>query len=153
MKHRSETERIALILEAINSNSSKRGETQTRIMYKAYLPYAKLKEYLSVLLDKGLIEYQREDRLYTITEKGVHFIQVCNQQLHISNNMFTTSTTEYENAEEFTLATEYKNSESGYLDISEQESRTNHQWKCEKCKKPLVNLRELKLYKFEYHSY
>lgn len=42
MKHRSETERIALILEAINSNSSKRGETQTRIMYKAYLPYAKL---------------------------------------------------------------------------------------------------------------
>ena len=43
MKHRSETERIALILEAINSNSSKRGETQTRIMYKAYLPYAKLK--------------------------------------------------------------------------------------------------------------
>jgi predicted transcriptional regulator len=37
MKHRSETETIALILEAIKSNSR---ATQTRIMFEAYLSYS-----------------------------------------------------------------------------------------------------------------
>lgn len=58
MKHRSETETIALILEAIKSNSR---ATQTRIMFEAYLSYSQLKEYLSLLLEKGLIEYQKGD--------------------------------------------------------------------------------------------
>lgn len=150
MKHRSETERIALILEAINCNSNRRGESQTRIMYKAYLSHSQLKEYLSVLLEKGLIEYQKEDRLYTITQRGIHFIQIYNQQLQISNNMFT-STNKYQSAGS-TPATGFKSGESSYLTFSEV-ATTNHRWKCEKCEKPLVSMKELKLHKFEYHSY
>ncbi len=150
MKHRSETERIALILEAINCNSNRRGESQTRIMYKAYLSHSQLKEYLSVLLEKGLIEYQKEDRLYTITQRGLHFIQIYNQQLQISNNMFT-STNKYQSAES-TPATGFKSGESSYLTFSEV-ATANHRWKCEKCEKPLVSMKELKLHKFEYHSY
>lgn len=150
MKHRSETERIALILEAINCNSNKRGESQTRIMYKAYLSHSQLKEYLSVLLEKGLIEYQKEDRLYTITQRGIHFIQIYNQQLQISNNMFT-STNKYQSAGS-TPATGFKSGESSYLTFSEV-ATANHRWKCEKCEKPLVSMKELKLHKFEYHSY
>jgi predicted transcriptional regulator len=150
MKHRSETERIALILEAINCNSNRGGESQTRIMYKAYLSHSQLKEYLSVLLEKGLIEYQKEDRLYTITQRGIHFIQIYNQQLQISNNMFT-STNKYQSAES-TPATGFKSGESSYLTFSEV-STANHRWKCEKCEKPLVSMKELKLHKFEYHSY
>jgi predicted transcriptional regulator len=150
MKHRSETERIALILDAINCNSSRRGESQTRIMYKAYLSHSQLKEYLSLLLEKGLIEYQKEDRLYTITQRGIHFIQIYNQQLQISNNMFT-STNEYQGAE-YTPATGFKGGESSYLTVSEL-AATNHRWKCEKCEKPLMSIKELKLHKFEHHSY
>ena len=135
MRHRSDTEIIALILEAININS---GTTQTRIRYEAYLSYAQLKGYLSSLLEKDLIEYQKADRIYVITEKGMHFLQVYNQlnQLQI-NNMFT-ATTKYESEEGSYLACE--------------RSRAN-QWKCEKCQKPLANLKELKIHKLEYHSY
>ena len=51
MKHRTQEEIAALILETVaNSN---RGATQTRIMYEAYLSYAQLKRFLSSLLEKG----------------------------------------------------------------------------------------------------
>ena len=135
MRHRSDTEIIALILEAININS---GATQTRIMYEAYLSYAQLKGYLSSLLEKNLIEYQKADRIYMITKRGTHFLQVYNQfnQLQI-NNIFTT-------------ATKYESEEGSYL--THEKSRSN-QWKCEKCQKSLANLKELKIHKLEYHSY
>ena len=135
MRHRSDTEIIALILEAININS---GATQTRIMYEAYLSYAQLKGYLSSLLEKDLIENQKADRIYVITEKGMHFLQVYNQinQLQI-NSMFTPTT-------------KYETEEGSYLGY--EKSRAN-QWKCEKCQKHLANLKELKIHKLEYHSY
>jgi predicted transcriptional regulator len=135
MRHRSDTEIIALILEAINISS---GATQTRIMYEAYLSYAQLKGYLSSLLEKNLIEYQKADRIYMITKKGTHFLQIYNQfnQLQI-NNIFTTTT-------------KYENEEGSYL--THEKSRSN-QWKCEKCQKSLANLKELKIHKLEYHSY
>lgn len=53
MKYRSRTDIVSQILEAANG-----GATKTKIMYKAYLSYAQLKEYLSVLLENGLLEYQ-----------------------------------------------------------------------------------------------
>ncbi len=52
MKYRSRTEIVAMILEAANG-----GATKTKIMYKAFLSYAQLKEYLSVLIENDLIEY------------------------------------------------------------------------------------------------
>jgi predicted transcriptional regulator len=58
MKHRTEEEIAALILEAVaNTNIA----TQTIIMYKAYLSYAQLKRFLSSLLEKGLIDYAKEN--------------------------------------------------------------------------------------------
>lgn len=53
MKYRSRTDIVSQILEAANGGASK-----TKIMYKAYLSYAQLKEYLSVLVENGLLEYQ-----------------------------------------------------------------------------------------------
>ena len=43
---------LAKILEAANG-----GVTNTKIMYKAFLSYAQLKEYLTVLIENGLLEY------------------------------------------------------------------------------------------------
>src|SRR6476469_988191 len=148
MKHRTETEIIALILEAINNNSR---ATQTRIMYEAFLSYAQLKGYLSTLLVKDLIEYKKEDRFYTITEKGMHFLHVYSQLNQLQTSGIFKATEEDENVES-TQTIKYKTVGSSYLTLSEQEARTN-QWKCEKCQISFANLKDLKLHKVEYHSY
>jgi predicted transcriptional regulator len=63
MKYRSRTEIVSMILEAANG-----GATKTRIMYKAFLSYAQLKEYLSVLIENNLLEYLEGVRTYKTTE-------------------------------------------------------------------------------------
>ncbi|MGI0001285.1 MAG: winged helix-turn-helix domain-containing protein, partial [Nitrososphaeraceae archaeon] len=52
MKYRSRTEIVGNILDAANG-----GATKTKIMYKAFLSYAQLREYLSVLIENNLLEY------------------------------------------------------------------------------------------------
>ncbi|MFL6322248.1 MAG: winged helix-turn-helix domain-containing protein, partial [Nitrososphaeraceae archaeon] len=64
MKYRSRTDIVALILEAANG-----GVTKTRIMYKAFLSYAQLKEYLTVLLQNDLLEYEEGRQNFRTTEK------------------------------------------------------------------------------------
>jgi predicted transcriptional regulator len=44
-------------------------------MYKAYLSYAQLKEYLSVLVENGLLEYQEGELKYKTTDKGLRFMR------------------------------------------------------------------------------
>jgi predicted transcriptional regulator len=46
---------IAKMLNIVSESNSK-GTTKTSIMYKAFLSYAQLKEYLSFLLESGLID-------------------------------------------------------------------------------------------------
>lgn len=70
MKYRSRTEIVAMILEAANG-----GATKTKIMYKAFLSYAQLKEYLSVLIENDLIEYM-EGSVYKTTQKGLIFLKM-----------------------------------------------------------------------------
>ena len=74
MKYRSRTDIVALILEAANG-----GATKTKIMYKAFLSYAQLKEYLTVLLQNDLLEYEDETQLFRTTEKGLRLLQMYNQ--------------------------------------------------------------------------
>jgi predicted transcriptional regulator len=69
MKYRSSTEIIDTILRSLES-----GVTRTRIMYKAYLSYSQLKEYLALLEGRDLLKYEEGTQRYTITEKGVRFI-------------------------------------------------------------------------------
>ena len=61
---------MATILEAANG-----GSTKTKIMYKAYLSYAQLKEYLSILVGNGLLEYEEGELKYKTTEKGLRFMK------------------------------------------------------------------------------
>jgi predicted transcriptional regulator len=51
---RNRIEIIAQILEVVNEGSDD-GVTKTKIMYKAFLNYAQLKEYLTILTDNGLV--------------------------------------------------------------------------------------------------
>jgi predicted transcriptional regulator len=70
MKYRSRTDICSQILEAANG-----GTTKTKIMYKAYLSYAQLKEYLSVLIENRLLEYVEGQQLYRTSEKGLQFLR------------------------------------------------------------------------------
>ena len=70
MKNRSRTELASNILEAANG-----GATKTRIMYKAFLSYAQLKEYLAMLTQNGLILHDVEREMYRTTNNGIKFIE------------------------------------------------------------------------------
>ncbi|HXW11466.1 MAG TPA: winged helix-turn-helix domain-containing protein [Nitrososphaeraceae archaeon] len=74
MKYRSRTEIISMILEAANG-----GATKTKIMYKAFLSYAQLREYLSVLIENNLLEYLEGMQTYKTTEKGLNLLKMHNE--------------------------------------------------------------------------
>jgi len=63
-----------MILDAANG-----GATKTKIMYKAFLSYAQLREYLSVLIENNLIEYVEGSQTYKTTEKGLNFLKIHNE--------------------------------------------------------------------------
>jgi predicted transcriptional regulator len=63
-----------MILEAANG-----GATKTRIMYKAFLSYAQLREYLSVLMENNLLEYLEGTQTYKTTEKGFNLLRMHNE--------------------------------------------------------------------------
>ena len=47
-------------------------------MYKAYLSFNQLREYLALLVENGLIEYEEGMRTYRTTEKGMRLLQIQN---------------------------------------------------------------------------
>jgi len=70
MKYRSRTEIVAMILEAART-----GATKTRIMYKAYLSYTQVKEYIAFLEGNELLSYEHGTQLYKTVEKGYKFLR------------------------------------------------------------------------------
>ena len=74
MKYRSRTEIVGNILDAANG-----GATKTKIMYVAFLSYAQLKEYLSILVENDLIEYLDGIRKFKTTEKGLNYLKMNNE--------------------------------------------------------------------------
>ena len=74
MKYRSRTEIVGMILDAANG-----GTTKTKIMYKAFLSYAQLKEYLAVLIENKLLDYIDGTQTYKTTEKGLNFLKMHNE--------------------------------------------------------------------------
>jgi predicted transcriptional regulator len=85
MKNRSRNDLIASILE----NISRGRATRTKIMYGAFLSYTQLDKYLSLLLERNLIEYRQYEQSsssssssshhFKTTERGLHFLRVYSQ--------------------------------------------------------------------------
>ena len=82
--YRGRQEIIAKMLNIINARDAK-DATRTSIMYKAFLSHAQLKEYLSFLLENGLIDEVsqqikssggHEKFVYKITERGFRLMQI-----------------------------------------------------------------------------
>jgi predicted transcriptional regulator len=71
MKYRSRSEIVSSILLTAREVE---GITKTKIMYNSYLSFAQLKEYMTLLLENGLLEYMPENNRYRTTEKGVKML-------------------------------------------------------------------------------
>ncbi len=71
VKYRSRTDIAAAILEIAVD-----GAIKTKIMYKAFLSFPQLKEYLGLLMAKGLLEYIPTDHEYRTTDKGKQFMRL-----------------------------------------------------------------------------
>ena len=63
-----------MILDAANG-----GATKTKIMYRAFLSYAQMKEYLRVLTENNLLNYNVDTQTFKTTEKGLRFLDTFNQ--------------------------------------------------------------------------
>ena len=75
MKYRDRNELTAQILETANGN----GVRLSKIMYDGYLSHTATKEYLGLLIEKGLIEYLDGERIFKTTEKGMNFLRIHNR--------------------------------------------------------------------------
>ncbi len=90
--YRDRTELVTSVLEVINGRSL----NASQIMYRSFLSYAQMKQYVSILIDAGLIRttYQEENRrrTYRITDKGLMFLHLHNQ---LDELLLTTTTAAY----------------------------------------------------------
>jgi predicted transcriptional regulator len=87
MKYRSRTEIVRLILEAANGG----GSTKTKIMYKAFLSFAQLREYLTMSQDNGPIENEGGKQTNRTTEKGMRLLEVYEKMYELAPPLATTA--------------------------------------------------------------
>jgi predicted transcriptional regulator len=75
MKYRDRNEIIAQILECANGNRVR----LTKIMYEVYLSHGLTKEYVRLLIEKGLMEYLDGEKTFKTTDKGMNFMRIKNK--------------------------------------------------------------------------
>jgi predicted transcriptional regulator len=76
MRNRSDIDIMAKILHAANERS---GAGRTKIMYRAFLSYTQLKEYLPALTEPGLLSYDADTQTFKTTQKGLRFLDTYKQ--------------------------------------------------------------------------
>jgi predicted transcriptional regulator len=59
--------------------SARAGATKTKIMYKAYLSYSQVVEYLKYLQQNDLLAYEEGTHLYRSTEKGLKILNLSDE--------------------------------------------------------------------------
>jgi predicted transcriptional regulator len=75
VKYRSRSDIIELLLNAAAGG----GATKTKLMYSAFISFNQLKEYLSLLAENGLIQYEEGTHSFRTTEKGIQFLKLQNK--------------------------------------------------------------------------
>jgi predicted transcriptional regulator len=75
VKYRSRSDIIGLLLNAANGGRA----TKTKLMYSAFISFNQLREYLSLLVENGLIQYEQGMHTYRTTEKGMRLLNLQNK--------------------------------------------------------------------------
>ena len=76
MPNRDRTEIIRQVLDIANGAE---GLTKIKIMYKAFLSYKQVKEYVALLTENDLLRYDSITQSYKTTGKGLRLLQFYNQ--------------------------------------------------------------------------
>jgi predicted transcriptional regulator len=71
---RSRLEIISAMLHSMSADGAKKIEIQ----YNSYLSYRRLKTYLELLVEIGLVTYVNEERKFRITQKGKRALEALN---------------------------------------------------------------------------
>jgi predicted transcriptional regulator len=74
---RSRTEIIYDILQTARNYGD--GAIKTKIMVNANLSYRQLKEYLAILIDNDLLQYDMNSQRFRITERGISVLRLCDR--------------------------------------------------------------------------
>jgi predicted transcriptional regulator len=73
MRYRTRTDIIARIIEV----AKERPVTKTRIAYDCFLSYDLLNEYLKTLTMSDLLKFDKKDKTYIATKKGLRSLELC----------------------------------------------------------------------------
>jgi predicted transcriptional regulator len=76
MQYRDRAEITRQILDIANGAED---ITKTKIMYKVFLSYKQLKDYLALLTEKDMLRHDSITQTYKTTEKGFRLLQIYNQ--------------------------------------------------------------------------
>jgi predicted transcriptional regulator len=79
MKYRSRIDIMSQILEIANGGDA----TKSKIVYKAFLSYSQLREFLTVLTANDLLSYDLNTHTFKTTEKGLRLLKIYNQMDHV----------------------------------------------------------------------
>jgi predicted transcriptional regulator len=74
MKYRTRAEIVSQMLQAAKEDT--KGVNKTKIMYCASLSFTQSKGYLELILDRGLLEYDKSRNLYRLTQKGIEYLEL-----------------------------------------------------------------------------
>ena len=72
-RHRS---KIEIILSILKSADNRMGTRKSQIMYETFIPYNRLKEYLTMMIQNELIVYAKEEETFKITDYGKHVLKL-----------------------------------------------------------------------------
>jgi len=81
MKNRSRTEIFGRVLEVANGT----GVSKTQIMYRAFLSFNQLKEILTTMTERGLLEFDTTTQTFKTTEKGLRVLHACTELNELIN--------------------------------------------------------------------
>jgi len=62
----------------LNAANGRRA-TKSKLMYSEFISFNQLREYLSMLVENGLMQYEEGTRTYRTTEKGIRFLHLQNK--------------------------------------------------------------------------
>jgi predicted transcriptional regulator len=72
MKYRSQIDIFASILEL----ATEKGVRLTKLMYLTFTSHKQIKQFLKLLIDNGMLEYDNKQRFYRATKKGLRYLEL-----------------------------------------------------------------------------
>ena len=81
MKYRDRDEIFTCIIHTTGLN----GARITKIMYSSFLSYTQVLGYLTSMVEMGFLNYDRADKLFKVTAKGIRYLSISEKLCEILN--------------------------------------------------------------------